>query len=122
MLGWEIFIHRNQPGETPGSPTREVFLGSWMVGLNGLDWLTKLVSEGRAADLGGNGYPERFSISARELRAALANGPPRPKGPDVTGDDYFLPGDWVGRLKMNFEKFAECPDDEQLSVEAWDQS
>ena len=122
MLGWQIFIHQNLPGETPDTPNREVLLGSWMVGLSGLDWLDKLVSEGRATDLGGTGYPDRYSISAAELRAAISNGPPQPKGPDVIGDDYFTPGDWVGETKIDYDKLANCADDEQLSVEAWDQS
>lgn len=122
MLGWWILIQRRVPDGQDDTGTREVTVATWTVGLGGLDWLNDLVVEGRAVDLGGNGYPDRYTITAGELRKVISAGPPRPKGPDVIGDDYFRPGNWIGRAEVNRAELDACPEQEILEVEAWDES
>ena len=120
MLGWEVFVFR-QGEEALSHPGRKP-LASWQTGFRGLAWLDFLVEQQRAVDLGGNGYPMRFSIAAKVLFPLLASGPPANDSPPVLGDDYFLPEGWNSAMKLDLRRVAEIPPDEQLIVEAWDQS
>jgi len=56
------------------------------------------------------------------LATAIRLGPPRHNGPPVFGEDYVLPGGWVGDFELDRAALAECRPDEELVVEAWDQS
>ena len=74
MLGWNIGVYRLKDGgaspATAKSPdgTR---LAVWQTGVCGLDWINKLVKEGKAIDLGGNGsradIPQPPNTSSRRL-------------------------------------------------------
>jgi hypothetical protein len=116
MLGWEFFIARKT--DAPGSPA----LATWRAGLGGTDWLKDLVGKGLAVDLGGNGYPDRYEISARTLVSTLAQGPPKHGGPSVIGDNYFLPEGWTSEAKIDFTRLRRLDPNEVLLVEVWDQS
>lgn len=48
--------------------------------------------------------------------------PPRHSGIEVIGDDYITPAGWSGELKFHAERIGECPSDEPLTIDAWDQS
>jgi len=53
VLGWDINIWRQlDPPDTPAR-TRRGFIGRWVAGLGGLDWLDALAADGRAVSLGG---------------------------------------------------------------------
>lgn len=120
MLGWEVFVYRQI--RTPQGEPGKILLARWMTGLNGLDWLEDLVKTNRAVDLGGDGYPCRYSIAAGVLSPVLSRGLPAHDGPPVIGDDYALPAGWNGDLKADHAALASRPSEEQLLVEAWDQS
>jgi hypothetical protein len=122
MLGWQIDIHRQVPGESPENPTKESLLATWTTSLGGLDWLDVLVKEGKAVDLGGNGYPCRYTATAANVLPKISSGPPHHKGSLVIGDNYVLPGGWVGKARIDHSKISQCLPDEQLIIEAWDQS
>jgi hypothetical protein len=122
MLGCEILVHRQVPGENRDEPSLGSRIASWNAALGGLDWLDALVAQGRATDLGGNGYPCRFLARAGDVLAKMSGGPPKPRGPMVIGDDYVLPGNWTGAFGLDREKFAACNPDEELIIEAWDLS
>lgn len=117
MLGWEFFVTRKGEEEEEGPA-----LVSWMAGLSGRDWLKDLVREGMATDLGGNGYPCRYLIPVKHLRDALAKGIPSGGGPLVIGDDYAMPAGWHGAIKVDLPRLRALDADEELLVEAWDQS
>jgi hypothetical protein len=51
-------------------------LAVWQTGLEGLDWLQTLVKQGYAIDLGGDGYPWRFTATAEQLVPHIITGPP----------------------------------------------
>ena len=107
-LGWHIRVCRQSDGgvspATADSP-EGTLLARWEAGLNGLDWLDELVKEGKAIDLGGNGYPCRYTAAAEYLFPRIVDMPP---GAKVV---------WSSALLV-----AQCRLDEWLIVEAWDQS
>lgn len=114
MLGWDVLVFR----EVVGSPKA---IARWETGVFGLDWLDDLVKADKAIDLGGNGYPNRYSVTAGILLPLLAEGLPSNRSPLVIGDDYSRPPGWNGHLEMDPAALA-CSGDERLVVEAWDQS
>ena len=120
MLGWEFFVlRRDNERKTPRSA---VALARWRAGIGGTRWLEDLVSKGLAEDLGGDGYPSRYTVGARALVELLTQGLPQHDGPFVVGDDYVLPGGWTGDSKIEFESLRALDPTETLLVEAWDQS
>lgn len=117
MLGWQIYIFPEK-----AQLTKESLLATWMTGPNGIDWLDTLVKEGKALDLGGGGYPYRYRAIAKILLPIISGGPPPHNSPMVFGDDYILPARWTGEIRINHENIAQCDPNEQLMIEAWDQS
>lgn len=113
MLGWEVFVTRQVDG------TR---VARWKTSVFGLRWLRDLVSQHQAVDLGGNGYPNRFSVAAGVLLPILGVGLPPNESPAVIGEDYVTPAGWSGDVMLNAEVAAMCHPHEQLLIEAWDQS
>lgn len=118
MLGWEFFISRQHVS----AANTEKTVAFWKAGIGGTHWIDALVSEGRAADLGGNGYPLRYSVTAGVLLSVLRRGLPNHEGPPVIGDNYVMPKGWVGEGRVKLEILEAIPSDEVLLVEAWDQS
>lgn len=114
MLGWEILV-------TPKSDDKRL-LASWKVGLGGTAWLDELAKKGLAKDLGGDGYPIRYEVSAGTLTSVLERGVPKHGGPTVIGDDYVHPGDWTGDVRIDLVSLRSLDPQELLDVEAWDQS
>jgi len=125
MLGWNISIYRLMEKEaepaTDKSPTG-VRLAVWQTGLRGLDWIDKLVEEGKAINLGGNGYPCRYTATAQYLIPHFINGVPEAHDTwafEVT--DILLKG-WEGKTVIDQTAIAECRPDEWLLLVAWDES
>ena len=115
MLGWDISVCRQvNRGVSPASADSPegVLLASWQAGLGGLDWLKELVKDGKAVDLGGNGYPCRYTATAEYLFPRLSGMPPGAKS-----DSERWKVVWSSASVV-----AECRPDEWLIVEAWDQS
>jgi hypothetical protein len=110
MLGWEIFVYRRAAAESQDK--REgVLVARWMTeAFGGLDWADNLVASKQALDLGGSGYPSRYSIPAGVLLTLLSHGFPSAR-----------PG-WTSNLLMDRAALASCSSEEELEVEAWDQS
>jgi hypothetical protein len=90
--------------------------------MNGADWLDELVADGKALDLGGNGYPSRYAVTAGVLLAILRSGLPRCDGPLVFGDDYVLPSGWMSTPSIDEKRMLALDPSEILVIEAWDQS
>lgn len=113
MLGWEVFVTRQ------GS---DVSVANWKTSVFGLKWLDQLVEEHRAVALGGNGYPNRYSVAARVLLPIITQTLPINASPLVIGEDYVMPAGWSGVAEFHAKNVAACQPDEQLLVEVWDQS
>lgn len=99
MLGWQIIIRKE---------SAETSLASWTAGLGGTDWLDVLASNYKAKNLGGNGYPNSYSAKASEIL------------PLLTTESINSIGGANTRLKI--DQITNCSVDENLIIEAWDQS
>jgi hypothetical protein len=122
MLGFDIEIYKFTDGmEITSLKIDKPILARWSSGgFSGLDWIENLVSEAKAEDLGGNGYPLYYKAKAQFILEALALDVPKNKGQTIIGDDYVMPSDW--RSDIDTSKIAKCDPDQQLIVEAWDLS
>lgn len=116
MLGWYVLIRREGADSAQDPP-----VARWETSVFGLDWLNDLVKADKAVDLGGNGYPNRYSVAAGVLLPILTKGLPANRSPLVVGDDYVLPPGWNGQLTIDPGALAYSAD-ERLIIEAWDQS
>src|SRR5689334_13239047 len=79
MLGWEIIICRQPDGGTSPATmesARGDSIATWTTSVDGLNWLDPLVKAGKVMDLGGNGYPVRFTGTAGDLVLRLFQQPP----------------------------------------------
>ena len=115
MLGWEVYVFRSVEAK------RENLVVRWQTGVFGLDWLDDLVKQGHAADLGGNGYPSKYTVVAHLLFSTISNGLPVNNSPLVIGDDYVLPEGWNGEIVWA-QKQSSCNPSDTLFLEVWDQS
>ena len=112
MLGWEIII-----------TNKEQKIASWMVGVSGTDWLRNLAEEGVAKDVAVNHvYPHVFSMKANDLVPILKNGIPQEDGGLVIGEDYVVSGNKVWDFNINPELLNQSQPEDELIIEAWDQS
>lgn len=125
MLGWHISVFRQADGgATPaasGSPKGER-VAVWQTGLRGLKWIDRLVDDGRAIDLGGNGYPCGYTARAQHLVQRILDGPPEALNPWVCGPDDIIGKGWDGRTVIDRAAADDCRPDEWLLVEAWDET
>jgi hypothetical protein len=125
MIGWHISVYRQTDGgRTPATATTDpgVRLCVWQTGFGGLDWLEELVKADHAIDLGGNGYPLRFTATAAQLVPRLLDGPPKARPVWTCEATDILTEKWSGKTVVDRDVAAECRDDEWLLVEAWDES
>ena len=113
MLGWQISV--NQEPDT--------LIASWCVGIGGLDWLDELVKQGLAQDLGGNGYPCKYSAKAEVILPKIVLSPPINENAKPTlGDDYILDTKESWDIKINQDLIKSCKPSETFMIEAWDLS
>lgn len=125
MLGWHISIYRQADGgasPVTAESNRGPRLAVWQTGLGGLDWIQELVKAGKAFDLGGNGYPCRFTATAEHLIPRLDDGPPKARQIWAFGEHDVLTEKWEGKTVIDRAASAVCRPDEWLLIEAWDES
>lgn len=99
MLGWQIIIRKE---------SAETSLASWTAGLGGTEWLDALVRENKAKNLGGNGYPNSYSAKGNEILPLLM-----PESISSIGG---------ANVRLKTDQITNCSTDENLIIEAWDQS
>jgi hypothetical protein len=125
MLGWHISIYR-QTDEGKSPATFESPEGSrlavWQAGVGGLDWLSKLIDEGKAISLGGSGYPYRFTATAAHLIPHFIESPPQAHDKWLLGAGDIVTDNWEGKTVIDGNAATQCRPDEWLLVEAWDES
>jgi hypothetical protein len=125
MLGWHISVYRQtDEGASPAvfDSTEGPRLAVWQTGLGGLEWLEDLVKAGNAVDLGGTGYPLRYTATARYLVPRLLDGPPEAHETWVLRVGESAVGARAGRTVIDHDVVTACRPDEWLIVEAWDES
>src|SRR5438552_269958 len=125
MLGWHISVFRQSDGgkspATEKSP-KGTRLAVWQTGLWGTDWLDELVKAGQAIDLGGNGYPCRYTATPEHLIPRIIDEPPHAREVWICEPGDIISDKWEGRTVIDREAAAQCRPDEWLLVEAWDES
>lgn len=125
MIGWHISVYRQtDKGTSPATPKSPEGkrVAVWQTGLGGLDWFYDLVKEGKAIDLGGNGYPCRFTAAAEHLIPRIVDGPAGARSTWISGASDILTDKWEGTTVVDRAEIADCSPLEWLLVEAWDES
>lgn len=125
MLGWHISVYR-QTGDNslPATEDTSIFarLAVWQTGLGGLDWLYDLIDAEKAIDLGGIGYPSKFTAIAGSVIPIILKGPPGANQPWVCGEHDVIGEAWDGKTMIDRAVVAACRENEWLLIEAWDES
>lgn len=124
MLGWHISVYRQEDGSAPASVRSPVgsTLAVWQTGCDGLRWLKELVQRGKALDLGGGGYPDRYTATASVVLPAIQAGPPLANEPWKSDPGDILLPNWLGKTTIDLTAIERCREDEWLLIEAWDES
>ena len=125
MTGWHISVYRQtDKGASPATPEspRGERLAVWQTGDGGLGWIYGLVKEGKAIDLGGDGYPHRFTAAAEHLIPRIVDGPPGARSTWASGATDIITYKWEGKTAVDRAEIADCSPVEWLLVEAWDES
>jgi hypothetical protein len=122
MLGFDIEIYELTDGmDITSNKIDKPILARWSSGgFSGLDWIDNLVSEAKAEDLGGNGYPLYYKAQAQVVLQTLATTTPKNKEQTIMDDENAMSSDW--RFEIDTSQIAKCDPDQQLIVEAWDLS
>ncbi len=122
MIGYSISIYEFVEGVDITSISNDnEALAAWTSGgFGGLDWIDNLVSESKAEDLDGNGYPDYYKVQAQYVLKALASAKPKNKGQTIMDDENVLSSDM--RSKIDISEIAKLKPDQQLIIEAWDLS
>lgn len=112
MLGWQVFVIKGNEK-----------IASWTTGVSGIDWLQDLVKDGKAKELDANsGYPYALSVSASVFWPFTYSGIPEGADGTVIGDDYVAPIGKNWNISFDKDKLLGCKPDDELIIEAWDQS
>ena len=125
MLGWHVSVYRQTDGgRSPATAesAEGTRLAVWQTGVDGLDWLRDLVTEGKVVDLGGNGYPSRFTATAEVIVPRIVDTPPAARDQWLREASDFVTDKWEGKTVVDGAVAAGCSADEWLIVKAWDES
>ena len=80
------------------------------------------MTEGNVVDLGGNGYPSRFTATAEVLVPRIVDTPPGARADWLLEAGDIVTDKWEGKTVVDGGVAAECPAGEWLIVEVWDES
>ena len=125
MLGWHISVYKQTDSVlSPATDTSSngLRLAVWQADLDGLSWLDELVRHGKATNLGGNGYPYRYTITTKHLIPQIMNKPPGANEVWLSGPQDVLSEKWAGKTVIDRSTIQNCSQDEWLIIEAWDES
>jgi hypothetical protein len=122
MIGYSISVYEFIEGIDITSISNDnEALATWTSGgFDGLDWIDNLVSEAKAEDLGGNGYPIYYKAQVQVVLKALAVDTPKNEGQTIMDDENVMTSDW--RSKIDTSEIAKLKPNQQLLIEAWDLS
>jgi hypothetical protein len=117
MLGYSFKVYRKT---TDNKASKR--LVHWDATPSGLDWLNKLVEEGKAACFDNNGYyPNFYTLQFKELLPIIENKKPPFVNRGLIGNS---PETWTmtDNFYTDVEDFLSCDADEYVSLEVWDLS
>ena len=125
MLGWHISIFRQtSDGASPATvdSAEGARLAVWQTGIGGLDWVHELVKAKKAIDLGGNGYPCRYTVTGEDVISQIINGPPAARPVWASEENDILTKKWDGKTVVDHAAVTACRPGEWLLIVAWDES
>ena len=129
MLGYWIVVSTQTPEERDAIIDRKkTVLAVWETGVGGIRWLEKLVEEGKATKLRGDGYPNRYTSTADIVLPLITGDAIKPADDGIwvfgmdEGEEYAQPPGWMGKVNLRPESIRTCPTDASLTIDAWDQS
>lgn len=122
MIGFSISIYEFVEGVDITSISNDNdALASWSSGgFDALDWIDNLVSQAKAEDLGGDGYPLYYKVKAQFVLQALATDTSKNKRQTILDDESTLSSN--RRSKIDTSEIAKLKPNQQLIIEAWDLS
>ena len=129
MLGYWIVVSTQTPEERDAIIDRQKsVLAEWETGVGGIRWLEKLVEEGKATKLRGDGYPNRYTSTADIVLPLITGDAIKPADDGIwvfgmdEGEEYAQPPGWMGKVNLRPESIRTCPTNAALTIDAWDQS
>ena len=129
MVGCGIDVSTRTPGGRDAIIDRKKSVrAGWETGGGGIRWMEKLVEEGKAAKLRGDGYPNRYTSTADIVLPLLTGDAIKPADDGIwvfgmdEGEEYAQPPGWMGKVNLRPERIRTCPTDAALTIDAWDQS
>ncbi len=129
MLGYWIVVSTQTPEERDAIIDRKKsVLAEWETGVGGIRWLEKLVEEGKASKLRGDGYPNRYTSTADIVLPLITGDAIKPADDGIwvfgmdEGEEYAQPPGWMGKVNLRPESIRTCPTNAALTIDAWDQS
>ena len=129
MLGYWIVVSTQTPEERDAIIDRKKsVLAEWETGVGGIRWLEKLVEEGKATKLRGDGYPNRYTSTANIVLPLITGDAIKPADDGIwvfgmdEGEEYAQPPGWMGKVNLRPERIRTCPTNAALTIDAWDQS
>jgi len=125
MLGWNISVYKqDSDGSLPATAesVTGICLAVWQTGLEGINWIEKLVKTGKVVSLGGSGYPSRYTATAENLIPQIIDKPPMANQVWTYEENDIITEQWEGQTVINRTDAAACRPNEWLIIEAWDES
>jgi hypothetical protein len=132
MLGWWICIINSTPERADkllGRKARAPFvLADWETGVGGLEWVRKLLKDGKATQLKNGAYPNRYTAKACDVLPLITDDGVKNADNGVwvfgmdDGEEYALPPGWSENPNLREDNIRKCPPEAVLTIDAWDLS